>query len=45
MNYIIDNFGDVDEFILWGRSMGAATALLLSNDPRINVYIIDSAFM
>lgn len=30
MNYIEYHFGKVDEFILWGRSMGAVTALMLS---------------
>ncbi|CAD8166017.1 unnamed protein product [Paramecium octaurelia] len=44
MNYIECRFGKVDEFILWGRSMGAVTALMLSQDPRITTYIADSAF-
>lgn len=38
------DFGPVDEFILWGRSMGGVTALLLSDDMRITKYIVDSAF-
>ena len=44
MNYIEINYGKVDEFILWGRSMGAVTALMLSNEKRISTYICDSAF-
>lgn len=44
MNYIEYRFGRVDEFILWGRSMGAVTALMLANEPRITTYIADSAF-
>lgn len=44
MNYIEANFGQVDEFILWGRSMGAVTALMLSSNHKVRHYIIDSAF-
>lgn len=44
MQYIESNFGKVDEFILWGRSMGAVTALLLSECEKVSTYIIDSAF-
>ena len=44
MKYIEINFGRVDEFMLWGRSMGAVTALLLTENPKIGTYIIDSAF-
>lgn len=44
MNYIEARFGKVDEFILWGRSMGAVTALMLASHPRISTYIADSAF-
>lgn len=44
MKYIENNFGKVDEFMLWGRSMGAVTALLLTENSKIRTYIIDSAF-
>lgn len=44
MNHIEVTFGRVDEFILWGRSMGAVTALLLSHEEKIKYYIVDSAF-
>lgn len=44
MDEIILKFGAVDEFIIWGRSMGAVTALLLSRENRIKYYVVDSAF-
>ena len=44
MKYIEINFGKVDEFMLWGRSMGAVTALFLTENSKIRTYIIDSAF-
>ncbi|CAD8175554.1 unnamed protein product [Paramecium octaurelia] len=44
MKYIENNFGKVDEFMLWGRSMGAVTALLLTENSKIRTYIVDSAF-
>ena len=44
MNYIEINYGKVDEFILWGRSMGAVTALMLANEKRVSTFICDSAF-
>lgn len=37
--------GDVSSIALWGRSMGAATAIMYgSRDPTISCMILDSAF-
>jgi pimeloyl-ACP methyl ester carboxylesterase len=42
LNYMIMQFG-TSQFVLWGRSMGAATALLCSH-PNIAGLIIDSGY-
>jgi len=39
------NTGKVNKFAVWGRSMGAVTAIFYAQkDPRINCLILDSAF-
>jgi pimeloyl-ACP methyl ester carboxylesterase len=44
LNYLT-NTAKVSKVVLWGRSMGAVTALMYAgNDPRISAIIVDSAF-
>ena len=45
IDYLV-NTKQVGKIGVWGRSMGAVTALLYSDkDPRINCLVIDSAFL
>lgn len=41
----LDEKGKTTSFVLWGRSMGAATALMhASRDPRVSAIVVDSTF-
>ena len=45
LNYVVDERGEEGPVILWGISMGAATALLTAaEEPRIDAVIAESSF-
>jgi hypothetical protein len=35
MKILSEKFGKVDQFFIWGRSMGAATALMLAEERKV----------
>ena len=45
LEYVQNWDKNISEFGIWGRSMGAATALLLSNVKNIRFIVADSSFI